>query len=297
MQITGEAIDLMFKGFNVTFNEVHQATQSHWDKVAMNLKSTGSEEVYGWLQAMPQMREWLGERVVNSLGRSDYVIKNRKFEATIRVPREHIEDDKLGLYGPQLNMLAYNAATHPDELVFELLRGGFENPCYDGQFFFDTDHPVLDRNGNAASVSNMQDGAGVPWFLLDTSRPIKPLVFQERVPYTPQQLADDRDAHVFLKDEYVYGIRARVNAGFGLWQLAFGSKANLTAANYAAARTAMHTMRYDHGRIMGFTPTLLVVPPQLEGEARDILNSSRIEGSDNIWRDSAELLVTPFLAE
>lgn len=297
MQITGEAIDLMFKGFNATFNQVHQATQAHWDKVAMNLKSTGSHEVYGWLSAMPQMREWLGDRVVNSLGRSDYVIKNRKFEATIRVPREHIEDDKIGLYGPQLNMLAYNAATHPDELVFELLRGGFDNPCYDGQSFFDTDHPVLDKDGNSTSVSNMQEGAGVPWFLLDTSRPIKPLVFQERVPYTPQQLADDRDAHVFLKDEYVYGIRARVNAGFGLWQLAFGSKAGLTAANYAAARTAMHTMRYDYGRIMGVAPTLLVVPPQHEAAAREILRSERIEGSDNVWRDSAELLVTPFLAE
>jgi phage major head subunit gpT-like protein len=100
-----------------------------------------------------------------------------------------------------------------------------------------------------------------------------------------------------MLDEFVYGIRARVNAGYGLWQFAFGSKAVLTAENYAAARTAMHTMRYDHGRIMGVTPTLLVVPPQHEAAAREILRSERIDGSDNVWRDSAELLVTPFLAE
>lgn len=297
MEITAQAIDLMFKGFNTSFNTFHEATESHWQKVAMDLKSTGSEEVYGWLQAMPQMREWLGERVVNGLSTSDYVIKNRKFVATIRVPREHIEDDKLGVYAPQLRMMAYNAASHPDELVFELLRNGFTQSCNDNQFFFDTDHPVVDRDGVVQGVSNMQAGSGVPWFLLDTSRPIKPLVFQERIPYTPQQMAEDTDSHVFMRDEYLYGMRARVNAGFGLWQLAFGSKAPLTSANYAAARAAMQSMRYDEGRIIGVSPTLLVVSPAHEHAAREILKSERIEGSDNVWRDSAELLVTPFLAE
>lgn len=263
----------------------------------MDLKSTGAEEVYGWLSSMPQMREWLGDRVVKGLNASDYVIKNRKFEATIRVPREHIEDDKLGVYSPQLRMMAYNAASHPDEMVFEPLRNGFDQSCYDGQNFFDMDHPVEDANGQPQSVSNMQAGAGVPWFLLDTSRPIKPLVFQERIPYTPQQMSSDSDSHVCFRDEYLYGIRARLNAGFGLWQLAFGSKAALTPENYAAARSAMQTMRYDEGRVIGVTPTLLVVPPQNEQAAREILKSQRIDASDNPWQGSAELLVTPYLAE
>lgn len=297
MQITGETIDLMMKGFNTTFNDVHQATESHWAKVAMDLKSSGSEEVYGWLSAMPQMREWLGDRVINGLSKSDYVIKNRRFEATIRVPREHIEDDKLGVYAPQLRMMAYNAASHPDELVFEVLRKGFELPCYDGQFFFDGDHPVEDANGVVQTVSNLQTGSGTPWYLLDTSRPVKPLVFQERIPYTPQNLTSDSDSHVFMRDEYLYGMRARVNAGLGLWQLAFGSKAPLTMPNYVAARTALQNMRYDGGRIMGVTPTLLVVPPAHEQAAREILKSQRIEGSDNPWMGSAELLVTSYLSE
>lgn len=198
MDITANAIDLLFKGFNTRFNEFHQATDAHWHKIAMDLKSTGSEEVYGWLSAMPQMREWLGSRVLRGLNTSDYVIKNRKFEATIVVPREHIEDDKLGVYGPQLRMMAYNAATHPDELVFEALRNGWTLPSYDGQPFFDTDHPVIDADGAEQSVSNMQAGTGSAWYLLDTSRPVKPLVFQERIPYTPQQLTSDSDGRVFM---------------------------------------------------------------------------------------------------
>ena len=33
------------------------------------------------------------------------------------------------------------AATHPDELVFETVANGFTEECFDGQPFFDTDHP------------------------------------------------------------------------------------------------------------------------------------------------------------
>lgn len=182
MDITAQAIDLMFKGFDAKFNEFHQATATQWQAIAKDVKSSGSEEVYGWLGSVPQMREWLGSRVIKGLELSDYVIKSRKFEATIRVPREHIEDDKLGTYSAKLSMMAYNAAAHPDELVFELLRRGFEEKCYDGQFFFDDDHPVQDEHGNDQSVSNTQGGTGDPWFLLDTSRPVKPMIFQEPAP-------------------------------------------------------------------------------------------------------------------
>jgi len=142
----------------------------------------------------------------------------------------------------------------------------------------------------------MQAGAELPWFLLDTSRPVKPMVFQERLPYEMQRRDCVSDSTVFDLDVYRYGIRARVNAGFGLWQLAFGCKAALNADNYALARAAMQTMRYDGGRIMVLSPTVLVVPPSLESAARKLLKSARIDGSDNEWAESADLLVVPYLA-
>ncbi|MEM6372557.1 MAG: Mu-like prophage major head subunit gpT family protein [Pseudomonadota bacterium] len=117
------------------------------------------------------------------------------------------------------------------------------------------------------------------------------------MPDTLQSLDTDKDSNVFLSDEYLYGMRARVNAGFGLWQLAFGSKAQLTIANYAAARAPMQARRYNGGRIMGLAQTLLVVPPSLESAARRVLIAPRnAAGATNVWADSAELLVTPFLA-
>lgn len=58
----------------------------------------------------------------------------------------------------------------------------------------------------------------------------------------------------------------------------------------------MQQMRYNGGRIMGLTPTILVVPPTLESAARRLLKSARVDGSDNAWAERAELLVTPYLA-
>ena len=43
--------------------------------------------------------------------------------------------------------------------------------CYDGQNFFDTDHPVGEQ-GSQETVSNVQTGAGPAWYLLDTTRPV-----------------------------------------------------------------------------------------------------------------------------
>lgn len=61
------------------------------------------------------------------------------------------------------------------------------------------------------------------WFLLDTTKPIKPLIFQNRK--KPEFIAKDNpdDDNVFFKREFVYGMDARYNAGYGLWQLAYGS--------------------------------------------------------------------------
>ncbi|ARE38350.1 Phage major capsid protein [Rhodovulum sp. P5] len=298
MDIAASALDEMFSGFNTVFNNALNATSIYWNKIAMDVKSTGADETYGWLASVPQMREWLGERHIRAVGAARYTLENRKFESTMRVQRDHIEDDRLGVYAPQLTMMAHAAATHPDELVFEVLKRGFAETCYDGQFFFDTDHPVEDTDGDAQSVSNFQGGSDTPWFLLDTSRPVKPLVFQTRVPYKLQTLTRDEDHNVFMRDEFLYGVRARVNAGYGLWQFAYGSKQVLNATNYAAARAAMQALRYDGGRIIGVTPTVLVVPPSLEAAGRALLLAEELEGGGaNIWHRSADLLVSPYLQD
>lgn len=62
------------------------------------------------------------------------------------------------------------------------------------------------------------------WFLLCANRAVKPIIFQSRVPIEFAALEGSSE-NGFMRDKFIYGVRARYNAGFGLWQTAFGSQA------------------------------------------------------------------------
>ena len=298
MLINSETLNLAFKGFKTVYSDAFAAAPAYADKIAMTVPSISRDEAYGWLGQFPRLREWVGPRHVNGLKAHGFTIENRKFEATVSVGRTDIADDRLGIFKPMFAEMGRDSRIHPEELVFGLLKSGFSLPCFDGQNFFDTDHPVELEPGAAPSlVSNMQAGSGPAWYLLDTSREVRPIIWQEREKYEFQAITASNDHHVFMNDEYVYGVRARVNAGFGLWQLAFGSQAGLTKANYAAARAAMMNFKSDGGRILGISPTVLVVPPALESDARYLLNTENSAGGEsNPWKGTAELIVTPYAA-
>lgn len=296
MIINEQNVELVYRGFKSVYSDAYLNAVVHWDKIAMSVSSSSRDETYGWLGQFPNLREWIGPRFVNKLSAQSFKILNRKFESTVEVARDDISDDKIGIFKPVFSEMGRLAKTHPEELIMGLLASGFETECFDGQNFFDTDHPSKDKEGNVTTVSNMQDGAGPAWFLLDTSRGVRPIIWQERETYEFTSLDSPSHEFVFTTDKFLYGVRARVNAGFGLWQLGFGSRAALNAANYAAARAAMMSNRNDSGRVLGITPTMLIVPPQLENDALHVLNTTTNDGGgSNPWKDTAELVVTPYI--
>ena len=61
------------------------------------------------------------------------------------------------------------------------------------------------------------------WFLLDTSRPIKPLIYQQRKKAKFVSKTAETDDNVFMSKKFIYGADSRGNAGFGFWQMAVGS--------------------------------------------------------------------------
>lgn len=296
MQINRQNLLAISAGFTALYTGALGAAKPNWSKVAMEVPSTGAEQKYGWLGSTTRFREWLGERVLQNLTQHDFSIKNINFENTISVDRNNIEDDQLGIYKPMFEQLGYDSAMHPDELVFQLIKDGFSNLCYDGQNFFDTDHPVLDADGVAQSVSNSGGGSSAAWFLLDVSKPVRPFIFQKRRGYEFIAKDDPKDDNVFLRREFIYGVDARVNAGYGLWQLAYGSKQTLDETNYGGARAAMQGFKGDNGRPLNVTPNLLVVGPSNETAARKLLTAENgANGATNIHRNTAELLVVPYL--
>lgn len=296
MLITGPNLIRLQAGFQAVYQQAFDAAQSTYERVAMTVPSGTAEEIYGWMNDLPGMREWIGDRVIHNVGTSEFVIKNKHWELTIGVDRDNITDDRLGVYQPMFANMGDNARRHPDLLVWALLPLGFARSGPDNQYFFDADHQGWDENGLPISVSNMQAGAGPAWYLIDARRPIKPLVYQPREALNFVRLDRPEDPNVFFRKTYVYGIDGRYNAGFGLWQLAFGSKAPLNATNYAAARAAMAALRRKDGSPLGVKGNLLIVPGGLESAGRKlIINDRNDAGASNEWVGTAELLVSEWL--
>lgn len=304
MDVNPQNIRAVSTALSTAFNVRLASTATLYGRIAMTVSSTTSANEYPRLDDLPGLREWVGDRVYHDLSAGSYTIKNRKFEGSFSVDRDKIEDDQIGLYTPAAQQLGQSAAEFPDLLSFSLLKRGDTTRGLDGQNFFDTDHPGFDEDGDETSVSNYQAGAGPAWFLIDDTRVLKPLVFQSRRKFTLTALDQVRDENVFKQDKFLYGVDGRCNVGFSMWQLAFMSKAPLTAENYAAARAAMGSIRRPDGSVIAITPRLLLVPSALESAARVLLTgdmvpmevSGSIVAASNPWKGTAEPLVVPHLA-
>lgn len=286
----------LFTGFKANFQAGFTGVAPLWPQIATRVPSTTSKEMYPWLKDIPGLREWLGDRQVVQLAQEGYEINNRKFEQTIAVKIDDLEDDTYGTYRPLFEMMGHSAAALPDELVFDLLLKGFTEKCFDGETFFSANHPVGDSAGKLKRVSNMQAGTKAPWVLLDTTRPLKPFIYQERK--APEFVAMDEvtDETRFMKGEVRYGTDARAAAGFGFWQMAFGSKSDLTTANFNAAVEAMLSFKGDGGRPLGITPNLLLVGPSNRAAANEVVLAERMEdGASNPNYKAVEVIVTPWL--
>ncbi len=299
--ITPALLQSLFTGFKKNFEDAKSEAPAQYTKIANVIKSTTKSNTHGWLGKFPNLRKWVGDRVIESMKAHGYQIVNEDFEATVGVDRNDIEDDELGIYAPMFAEMGRSAGIHPDELCFGLLGAGFTTPCYDGQYFFDTDHPVYpkaDGTGTPVLTANVVVDAGYqgePWFLLDTSRALKPVIFQDRK--SPQLIAMTKidDEAVFTRKEFRYGVDCRDAAGFGFWQLAFANKRALTPDNLWDAYSKMREFQADGGRKLGVKATMLVVHPSLEKLATQMLERELSNSSSNELKGKLELVVADYL--
>jgi phage major head subunit gpT-like protein len=291
--LDNDKIAAAYTVFRSDYDAGKLAAQPLAPRLALSTKSASAEESYAWLGQNSSLREWIGDKHFNGLTVSGFAIKNRNFEHTIAVPRNDVEDDRIGVLSGAFQMMGEDAALHPDSLLFELIRNGTKELCYDGKPFFATDHPVAPSDPDEGTVSNadLVNPVDAPsWVLLDLSKVVKPFILQTRKDYTFIKKDKDEDEHVFNRGEFVYGVEARLNAGFGLWQLAYASNKDLTAANIAAADASMMSLKTPAGKPLGIAANILMVSPAMKESALKLL---KLETSH--YRDAFELIVCPWL--
>lgn len=269
-----------------------------WNRIATQIPSSGSSNFYGWLKDLPSIKEWVSDRQLVELGSHGYAIPNKTFEASIVIKREDVEDDQIGKYALISENFGSEAAVFPDKNCYGLLAAGFTTLCYDGQNFFDTDHPLETTPATTFSnvIGDPGTDPGAPWFLIDDTKVVKPIVFQERRPFDFQTM-NPTSEYTWFNNKFAAGVDGRHGYGFGFPQTAIGSKAALDETNFEAAKLKLASMKKANGTPIGTMARVLVVGPSNEAAARKLIAREYIGGGDsNIYYNNVEIVVSPYLA-
>jgi phage major head subunit gpT-like protein len=109
-------------------------------QISMMFQSDQESEDYKWLGQSPMMREWIGGRQSKGFRENGITIANKKYESTLEVPVDWLRRDKTGQIRVRIAEQTERANAHWAKLLNQLVLDGESTVCYDGQFFFDTDH-------------------------------------------------------------------------------------------------------------------------------------------------------------
>ncbi len=284
MIINQANLEALRTGFKADFQNGLKKAAPVSDPFVTPVTSSTKVETYGFLGDLPIFRKWLGDKRIRSLKEKVYQLANDDFEATIGIHKNKIRDDNLGLYPNIVSGWGESGGMLRDRLAFDALRYGHQRVCYDGQNFFDNDHPIGPEAAGAIASNVDTTGAVQPWYLVDCSKPLKPIMHQKRQDPTFHMVVDEQDSQVFKTGEFMMGGEARGAAGYTFWQLAYKSTATLNAANFEAARTAMAALVDDEGEPLEVKPTHIVVGPSNLAAAQTLFEAQNLAGgASNIY--------------
>lgn len=183
-----------------------------YPQLCTTIPSTKQNVLLAIMDMVPEMREWVADRVYNNPAEHSQLLLNPHYELSMSVDADNVADDDLGTAFLSAGYLGEAALEHPDVLLGTVMKNGQTAIGFDGSNFFDTTHPTDAKNGTGTQYSNYES----------TGRALS----------------------------------------MANWELVKGNMASWRAG--------------PSGRIIGSVPTLLVVPRQLEGVARRILEADSV---------------------
>jgi phage major head subunit gpT-like protein len=137
------------------YNRLEQNTGALWvPGVSAMFESNQESETYKWLGMAPAMREWVGGRVAKGFRENGVTVANKTFEATMEVLVDEMRRDKTGQIMTRVRELADRVNAHWAKLLSTLIIAAEAGVCYDGQYFFDTDHSEGDSGTQDNDIAN-----------------------------------------------------------------------------------------------------------------------------------------------
>ncbi len=112
MKTTTTVMESLFTSFNTKLQDGFgrgEAAASRFLTYCMVLTSSTAMETYAWLAMLGSMRKWIGPRLADKAVKQAMIVVNDDYENTVRVNRNDIDDDKLGIYPVLFDQMGYDA--------------------------------------------------------------------------------------------------------------------------------------------------------------------------------------------
>lgn len=122
------------------YNRLTTGDESWVMRYCMKILSKQGIETYGWLGMVPMMREWIGGRDPKKIREFTWSIANKDYEGTLEILVSELRRDSSGQLMIRIAEFARRALSHPAKLISQKMIDGESTVCYDGQYYFDTDH-------------------------------------------------------------------------------------------------------------------------------------------------------------
>lgn len=178
MNITQATLNAITSNINTSFKKALGKVENNLKGVLYDEQNTtASMEVIKSLDGFGLMKEFKSERRPGIVGSVITIAKPVKFERTIDIPREDIEDDNIGYVPAMVNTVAVASERTPLYQTVDALMKGFTTNMNDGKPFFDTSRGNLQTGALTAAnleaartkLANQKDAEDNPLgFIADT---------------------------------------------------------------------------------------------------------------------------------
>jgi phage major head subunit gpT-like protein len=159
MLLIRDNAEKLFVQFSAQFQAAFDATPVYYPSFATEMPSSTDVNLYHWIAQLPGMRKWVGDRQMNNVALRDYEVRNEPYEDAISLDKFKVMNDQYGAFGPTVDAFGQAVRRWPDEIMAAVVEAGNSTVCYDGQYFFDVDHPVSLDDASLSTYSNNLVGA------------------------------------------------------------------------------------------------------------------------------------------
>jgi len=269
---------------------------ANWvNAISMPFTSDQDSETYKWLGMTPAMREWVGGRQAKGLRTGGITVDNVHYESTLDIPVEDIRRDKTSQIMLRVDELAARSVQHWNGLLSTLINNGASTACYDGQFFFDTDHSegdsgTLSNDLEAGTYANLNVGTATAPTADEMAKCILDVAmhFYTFKDDQGEPLNEDANQFVVMAGANPIGTAAKLAVSQNMLDTGSGTRDNpIKGAGLMidavinpriTSTTAFYVFRTD-GRVKP-----LIRQTETDGELKAIAEGSELEFNDGIWR-------------